>query len=81
MHTKTKQISFLHFSSSGIGSMHPFSFIVIVVAASAAAVHGHSAVNTPAAQFWEQALPVTPMPNALADLVQKGTFIHTCQCA
>ncbi|KAK3136951.1 hypothetical protein QOZ80_5BG0445540 [Eleusine coracana subsp. coracana] len=50
--------------------MHPFTFPLLLVAA--ALVHGHPAGNTPAAQFWEQALPGTPMPNAIADLVQKG---------
>ncbi|TVT97151.1 hypothetical protein EJB05_57618, partial [Eragrostis curvula] len=54
--------------------MHrPFTFLLIVVAAGAVAVYGgHSAAKTPAAQFWEQALPGTPMPEAIADLIQKG---------
>ncbi|GJN35408.1 hypothetical protein PR202_gb24183 [Eleusine coracana subsp. coracana] len=35
-------------------------------------VHGHSAVNTPTALFWEQTLPGSRMPDAIADLVRKG---------
>uniref|UniRef100_R7W651 Uncharacterized protein n=1 Tax=Aegilops tauschii TaxID=37682 RepID=R7W651_AEGTA len=30
------------------------------------------AAGTPAASFWQQALPGTPMPEAIADLVRKG---------
>ncbi|TVU02833.1 hypothetical protein EJB05_51619, partial [Eragrostis curvula] len=52
--------------------MHPSTFLLIVVAAGAAVVHGHPAANTPAAQFWEQALPGSPMPDAIADGVQRG---------
>ncbi|TVT97152.1 hypothetical protein EJB05_57619, partial [Eragrostis curvula] len=37
-------------------------------------VDGHTADDTPAAQFWEQALPGTPMPHAIADGVQKGIY-------
>lgn len=54
--------------------MHTFAFLLIVVAAGAGVVHGHPAANTPAAQFWKQALPDTPMPKAIADLVQEGTI-------
>ena len=43
-----------------------------MVVAGVAAVHGHLATDTPAAQFWEQALPGTTMPEAIADLVKKG---------
>ncbi|CAN6356895.1 unnamed protein product [Urochloa humidicola] len=52
--------------------MNPLAFLVIMVAAGAAVVHGHPAENTPAVQFWQQALPGTPMPEAIADLVQEG---------
>ncbi|CAN6334882.1 unnamed protein product [Urochloa humidicola] len=52
--------------------MNPLAFLVIMVAAGAAVIHGHQADNTPAAQFWQQALPGTPMPEAIADLVQEG---------
>jgi len=54
--------------------MHSKSaFLLIVVAVrTAAMVHGHLAASTPAARFWEQALPGTPMPEVLADFVQKG---------
>nr|CAB3466424.1 unnamed protein product [Digitaria exilis] len=53
--------------------MHPYPlFLIMVAAMSAAAVHGRPADGTPAAQFWEEALPGTPMPEALAELVQKG---------
>ncbi|KAK3140169.1 hypothetical protein QOZ80_5AG0397010 [Eleusine coracana subsp. coracana] len=48
--------------------MQPSVLLLILVAA---AVHGHRAANTPAAQFWEQALPTTPMPDTIADLVQR----------
>ncbi|GJN35409.1 hypothetical protein PR202_gb24184 [Eleusine coracana subsp. coracana] len=52
--------------------MHPSTILMIVVATSAV-VRGHPAANTAASQFWEQTLPGTPMPNSIADLVQKGT--------
>ncbi|TVU02850.1 hypothetical protein EJB05_51636, partial [Eragrostis curvula] len=52
--------------------MHPAALLMIVVAAGAAMVHGHPAADTPAGRFWEHALPDTPMPEAIADLVQKG---------
>jgi len=47
--------------------------ILVVAGAAAGAVHGHPAAMTPAAQFWQQALPGTTMPAAIADLVQQGT--------
>ncbi|KAL6841124.1 hypothetical protein ACP4OV_029093 [Aristida adscensionis] len=53
--------------------MHPSMVFPIVVAIiGTAVVHGHPAADTPSARFWEQALPGTPMPEAIADLVQKG---------
>ncbi|KAK3140165.1 hypothetical protein QOZ80_5AG0396960 [Eleusine coracana subsp. coracana] len=52
--------------------MHPSTVLLIVVATSAAVVHGHPAAKTAASQFWEQTLPGTPMPNSISDLVQKG---------
>ncbi|KAL6841125.1 hypothetical protein ACP4OV_029094 [Aristida adscensionis] len=53
--------------------MHPsMIFLIMVAIICAAVVHGHPAASTPAARFWEQALPGTPMPDAIADLVQKG---------
>ncbi|CAN6338861.1 unnamed protein product [Urochloa humidicola] len=53
--------------------MHPCILLPIMVAASTAAVHcDPAAAATPAARFWEQALPGTLMPEAIADLVQKG---------
>ncbi|KAL6623468.1 hypothetical protein ACP70R_033347 [Stipagrostis hirtigluma subsp. patula] len=54
--------------------MHPPSaLLLIVVAAGIAVVRGlPPAAGTPAAQFWEKALPGTPMPEAIADLVQRG---------
>ncbi|CAL4905336.1 unnamed protein product [Urochloa decumbens] len=54
--------------------MHPLAVLLIFVTASAAsAVYGHpAATDTPAARFWEKALPGTPMPEAIADLVQEG---------
>ena len=53
--------------------MHLFALLMIMVAAGATATHSHPAAMTPAAQFWQQALPVTTMPAAIADLVQQGT--------
>ncbi|GJM95229.1 hypothetical protein PR202_ga11941 [Eleusine coracana subsp. coracana] len=50
-----------------------------MVAAGATIVHGHSASNTPAAQFWEQALPGSPMPDAIADLVRKAPHCRITQ--
>ncbi|RLN00558.1 BURP domain-containing protein 13-like [Panicum miliaceum] len=52
--------------------MHPSALLMIVVVAGAAVVHGDPAAITPAAQFWQQALPGTTMPAAIADLVQQG---------
>jgi hypothetical protein len=41
-----------------------------------AGAHGlPAAAGTPAARFWEQALPGSPMPEAIAQLVQKGILI------
>ncbi|XP_002443500.2 BURP domain-containing protein 13 [Sorghum bicolor] len=37
-----------------------------------AMAHGQFAASTPAARFWEQALPGSPMPEVIADFVQKG---------
>ncbi|CAN6329764.1 unnamed protein product [Urochloa humidicola] len=51
--------------------MHP-CILLIMVAASTPAVHGDPAATTPAARFWEQTLPGTLMPEAIADLVRKG---------
>lgn len=57
--------------------MHPSTLLIlIVVVAGTAVVHGHPAASTPAARFWQQALPGTPMPDAIADLVQKGIYIY-----
>lgn len=54
--------------------MHPSKLLILtVVVTGAAAAHDHPSASTPAAQFWQQALPGTPMPEAIADLVQKGT--------
>ncbi|TVU02854.1 hypothetical protein EJB05_51640, partial [Eragrostis curvula] len=50
---------------------HPTALLLLVVVA-ATVVHGHAAAGTPAALFWEQSLPDSPMPTAVADLVQKG---------
>ncbi|PUZ67812.1 hypothetical protein GQ55_3G464100 [Panicum hallii var. hallii] len=53
--------------------MHPTVLFVAVVAITAAVVHGRRpADGSPAARFWEEVLPGTPMPEALAELVQKG---------
>ncbi|KAK3140170.1 hypothetical protein QOZ80_5AG0397020 [Eleusine coracana subsp. coracana] len=59
--------------------MHPSALFLIVVAYGAAMVHGHSAANTPAAQFWEQALPGSPMPDAIADLFRKAPHCRIAQ--
>ncbi|CAL4905324.1 unnamed protein product [Urochloa decumbens] len=52
--------------------MHPSTLLLIMVAACTAAARGDPDDTTPAARFWEQALPGTQMPKAIADLVQKG---------
>ncbi|CAN6361735.1 unnamed protein product [Urochloa humidicola] len=52
--------------------MHPSALFLIVVATSAATANGRAADGTPAARFWEKVLPGTPMPEAIAELVQKG---------
>ncbi|CAN6182114.1 unnamed protein product [Urochloa humidicola] len=52
--------------------MHPSALLLLTVAAAAGVqVRAHSADGTPAARFWEQALPGSPMPEAVADLVEK----------
>jgi hypothetical protein len=54
--------------------MHPLSVLLVLVTAGAGAVHGHpTAAGTPASRFWEEALQGTPMPEAIADLVQQGS--------
>ncbi|KAJ1266256.1 hypothetical protein BS78_08G137100 [Paspalum vaginatum] len=55
--------------------MHLSALLLIgMVAGAAVAAHAHtSSPITPAALFWQQALPGTTMPDAIADLVQKGT--------
>ncbi|KAJ1266252.1 hypothetical protein BS78_08G136700 [Paspalum vaginatum] len=54
--------------------MHPFALLMTLVAvAGLAGVRGlPAAADTPAARFWEQALPGSPMPEAIAELVQTG---------
>ncbi|TVT97146.1 hypothetical protein EJB05_57613, partial [Eragrostis curvula] len=55
--------------------MHPsVPLLIMVAAACMAGAHGglHAAAGTPAARFWEQALPGSPMPDSIAELVQKG---------
>jgi len=47
--------------------------VLLILMALAATVRGHPAEGTPAMRFWEAALPGTPMPESIADLVQKGT--------
>jgi hypothetical protein len=50
-------------------------FLIVAAISAAAAVHGHRpADGTPAARFWEEVLPGTPMPDALVELVQKGVI-------
>ncbi|XP_062202790.1 protein RAFTIN 1B-like [Phragmites australis] len=53
--------------------MHPSALLLVLVAAGIAGVRGHpAAAGTPAARFWEEVLPGTPMPEAIAELVQEG---------
>lgn len=49
--------------------------LLIALVAGAAVVHGHPTTTTPAAQFWQHALPGTTMPEAIANLVKKGIHI------
>jgi len=50
---------------------------MVVAVSTAAMAHGHLAASTPAARFWEQALSGMPMPEVLADFVQKGNlYLH-----
>ena len=51
-------------------------FLVMVAAGAPMWVHGHPAASTPAARFWEQALPGSPMPEAMADLIQEGVLSY-----
>lgn len=55
-----------------MGSSALVLVFVMVVAAGAAAVSGRPGDGTPAARFWEEALEGTPMPEAIANLVQMG---------
>ncbi|CAN6166783.1 unnamed protein product [Urochloa humidicola] len=54
--------------------MHQSALLLLLTVAAAAGVHGRArpADGTPAGRFWEQALPGSPMPEAVAELVQKG---------
>ncbi|RLM98031.1 hypothetical protein C2845_PM06G33310 [Panicum miliaceum] len=54
--------------------MYPSALLLIMVAATGAAmVQGHPAAHTPAALlFWENTLIGSRMPDAIADLVQRG---------
>jgi hypothetical protein len=54
--------------------MYPLTIQLIVVAVSTIGVLGHpgAAGAAPAMRFWEEALPGTPVPEVIADLVQKG---------
>ena len=54
--------------------MYPLTIHLIVVAIGAIGVLGHpgAAGAATAVRFWEEALPGTPMPEVIADLVQKG---------
>ncbi|TVT96915.1 hypothetical protein EJB05_57838 [Eragrostis curvula] len=52
--------------------MRPSVVLLFVLVAGCAAVGVHAAAGTPAARFWEAALPGSPMPEAVADLVQEG---------
>lgn len=56
-------------------SMNPSALLLIVLTAGAAAMVRSHPANTPAMQFWEHALPGTPMPEAIANLVQKGNVL------
>ncbi|CAL4905307.1 unnamed protein product [Urochloa decumbens] len=60
--------------------MHPpaLLLIMVVTAGAAAMVHGHrTAAHTPAALFWEKAMPGTRMPDTIAHLVQRGIDDHS----
>jgi len=51
--------------------------LMVVAVSTAAMAHGHLAASTPAARFWEQALSGMPMPEVIADFVQKGNlYVH-----
>ncbi|CAL5074574.1 unnamed protein product [Urochloa decumbens] len=54
--------------------MHPSALLLLLTVAAAAGVQvcARPADGTPAARFWEQALQGSPMPEAVADLVEKG---------
>ncbi|TVU40095.1 hypothetical protein EJB05_13544, partial [Eragrostis curvula] len=59
-----------HAAVYGTSNMHPLALLPVLVAA---VVRGHPAgTGTPAARFWEETLPGTPMPDVITDLVQKG---------
>ncbi|CAL4904917.1 unnamed protein product [Urochloa decumbens] len=53
--------------------MHPSALLLIVLVAASAGAATCAAASTPAASFWEEILPGTPMPPTIAELVQKGT--------
>jgi hypothetical protein len=70
--------------------MYPLALflVILVTTGTASAVYGHpAAAGTPAARFWEEALPGTPrfweealpgtpMPEAIANLIQQGTYVY-----
>ncbi|XP_020196962.1 BURP domain-containing protein 6 [Aegilops tauschii subsp. strangulata] len=49
--------------------------LLLILMVVAPTVHGHTHTpgGTPAARFWEAALPDSPMPESIVHLVQKGT--------
>jgi hypothetical protein len=49
--------------------------MILVAAAGAEVCGAHPAADTPAGRFWEEALSGLPMPEAIADLIQKGTSL------
>ncbi|KAF6993262.1 hypothetical protein CFC21_010179 [Triticum aestivum] len=51
------------------------ALLLLILMVVAATVHGHTHTpgGTPAARFWEAALPDSPMPESIVHLVQKGT--------
>ncbi|KAL6841123.1 hypothetical protein ACP4OV_029092 [Aristida adscensionis] len=52
--------------------MQPSALFLVIVALGTTMVQGHPTTSSPAEQHWQKTLPGTPMPEAIANLVQRG---------
>jgi hypothetical protein len=63
-----------------MATMHPSAVLLMILGIAAAVRAGAGAggrasiLGTPEARFWEEALPGILMPEAIADMIQKGIW-------